>query len=175
MCAVEKMKTQDRQKICSHCDGRIAIEASTCLYCGMPLLSEKAPEIKNRDTLSEQQSVDSLYPPPYSSKATSQLHGDKEFTGTFKTPIKPKPLTQESSLNVNTSNETQEPSGFIPILLTLLGSNLFILGLMQALFSDHGVLRLEWKSGYWFVFCLASLPMLYFGMRKNKNPQGTTN
>ena len=166
------MGSQDRQKICSHCDGRIAIEADTCLYCGMPLMQEAIiPEVKNQGSLSIQQSLDSLYPPPYSNRNTAQMKTDKEFTGKFKTPSKETSFSGMSIPNQNTSSKELEKSSFIPILLALLGSNLFILGLMQALFSEGGFLRLEWNSEYWFLFCLISIPMLYVGTKKNKDSQ----
>lgn len=163
------MGFNDRQKICSHCDGRIAIEADTCLYCGTPLTQEKAPEPKHSESLSIQQSLDSLYPPPYPNRNTAQMKTDKEFTGKFKTPPKETSFSGMSFPNQTAPVKEQGKSSFIPILMALLGSNLFILGLMQGLFSEGGFLRLEWNSDYWFVFCLISIPMLYLGMKKNKD------
>ena len=157
------MKIRDRQKICSHCEGRIAVEADTCLYCGMPLLEDK-PSNKKEE---ESSSLDSLYPPPYSSRTSSE---EPDTTPDY--------MSQFQSGQVDTGTEPpptgdsvgvlreEESSSFSPILMALLGSNLFILGLMQCFFSEDGFLRLEWNSQYWFIFCLVSLPLLYFGMRK---------
>jgi hypothetical protein len=153
------MKVRDRQKICSHCEGRIAVEADTCLYCGMPLLEDKPVE--------ETESLDSLYPPPYSSRTASE---GKDLTPDYMSQFQAgSPETELPAKEAVAPIEREEESAsFSPILMALLGSNLFILGLMQCFFSEGGFLRLEWNSQYWFVFCLISLPLLYFGMRKTE-------
>ena len=148
------MKVRDRQKICSHCEGRIAVEADTCLYCGMPLLDDSAPGKTESQT-----SLDSLYPPPYSSRAGMSSQ-PTDTTPDYMSGFQP-----EQEMVVE---REEESASFSPILLALLGSNLFILGLMQCFFSEDGFLRLEWNAQYWFVFCLISLPLLYFGLRKTE-------
>jgi hypothetical protein len=62
--------------------------------------------------------------------------------------------------------EKQNP--FWSILLLSLGTNLFVLGLLQFFFSDQGVLRLEWNSAHWFFYCLGAIPLLFFGWKKNQ-------
>ncbi len=156
------MKIKDRQKICSHCEGRIAVEADSCIYCGMPLVEERSLQGEGMP-----EGVNSLYPPPYSVGGSSHLKTDREFTGQFKSA--PKTASGEIALPQESSIEEKQEEGskdFMAILLALLGSNLFILGIMQGFFSEGGFLRLEWNAQYWFILCLLSLPMLYFGVRK---------
>jgi ribosomal protein L40E len=161
------MKVRDRQKICSHCEGRIAVEADTCLYCGMPLLEDK-PSIKKEE---ESSSLNSLYPPPYSSRSISEekkVDTSADYMSRFQTSQRePAPAEAPEGESVKALRE-EETASFSPILMALLGSNLLILGLMQCFFSEDGFLRLEWNAQYWFIFCLTSLPLLYFGMRKTE-------
>jgi hypothetical protein len=55
---------KEKQKICSHCEGRISVEADTCLYCGMPLVVESAN--------ASSAIASSLYSPPYKAKAEQE-------------------------------------------------------------------------------------------------------
>lgn len=155
---------KEKQRICSHCEGRISVEADTCLYCGMPLVAES--------TVSQvaQESVMSTYAPPYGQKSSDYMKLEGEFAPKFKSPM---PREDSFSGISSTSPEaavvtSEDKSGFIALVLALLGSNLLILGLMQGLFSDGGILRLEWDCSYWFLFCLLAVPMLYFGVKKSK-------
>jgi hypothetical protein len=141
---------KDREKICAHCEGRIAIEADTCLYCGMPLIG---------DAVSEQDSGGALYPPPYSNKNVAYMNVEKELS---KKQVKPAPAAPVAAV----AEKREEEVGFATVFLSLLGSTLFILGLMQGFFSENGVLTLEWNCKYWFVFCLAAFPMLYWAAKK---------
>ncbi|MBS0627555.1 MAG: hypothetical protein JSS09_05020 [Verrucomicrobia bacterium] len=158
---------KEKQKICSHCEGRISVEADTCLYCGMPLVTESAV------SQVAQESVISTYSPPYGQKSSDYMKIESEFAPKFKSPLPREdafsgitPSSSEAALA--NSEEGKDKSGFIALVLALLGSNLLILGLMQGLFSDGGILRLEWDCSYWFLFCLLAVPMLYFGIKKSK-------
>jgi hypothetical protein len=71
------------------------------------------------------------------------------------------PIDQEAEANAAQAN-----NGFWPILLLSIGANLLTLGLLQLFFSDQGFLRLEWDSSYWFVYCLAALPLFFLGFKK---------
>lgn len=172
------MKPVDRQKICSNCDGRIAIEAEECPYCGTAcsvteVMTAPAPLF---DHQAIQESLTSLYTPPYSNKSAATMKQDKEKN-------KPKPVTRESHENqlnaslgkfnyspgtpvVETEEKVEEKSSFGPLLFLLLGGNLIIIGLLQFFFSENGILRLQWESKYWFVYCLIAAPLLYLGYKK---------
>lgn len=145
---------KEKQKICSHCEGRISVEADTCLYCGMPLIADSVAATSA-----------SLYAPPYKAKA------ETEFAPKF-TAAAPKEEASLGSIAIpaqmTTEEEKEDTSGFISLFLALMGSTLFIVGLMQGLFAEDGMLRLEWNCKYWFLFCLLSLPILYMGVKKSK-------
>ncbi|MBM3207988.1 MAG: hypothetical protein FJZ57_05210 [Chlamydiae bacterium] len=172
------MKPADRQKICTNCDGRIPVEAQECLYCGskVVLSQEMAAPSPAFDHQSIQDSLSSLYAPPYSNMSANDMKNDKDKN-------KPKPILRESQDNqlhaalgkFNHSQTTpvdpiqeREPgkSSFMPLLMLLLGGNLLIIGLLQFFFSENGVLRLEWQSKYWFVYFLISVPVILLGYKK---------
>ena len=163
------MKPVDRQKICLNCDGRIPIDAQECLYCGgKGIASKELPDIQ-----SIQESLSSIYSPPYSKENSIHMKQEKQ---------KIKPIQRQSHDNQlhaalgklqhsqNAPSEDlaieKEKSSFAPLFFLLLGSNLLILGLLQLLFSTDGLLRLEWTSKYWFIYCLIGLPTIIIGLKK---------
>jgi hypothetical protein len=168
------MKTSDRQKMCSNCDGRISYEATICPYCGTeqaPLEPEsQMPLFKNQ---SLQDSLTTLYSPPYSQKNSSFQEEPapvkkkpeifKEVKSTFSTNSgNPMPINETE--NSSTAGSKQNP--IVPLLILSLGSNLFILGLIQFFFSKEGFLNLQWDASFWFIYTLISLPLLYLGYKK---------
>lgn len=176
------MKTADKQKMCSNCHGRIPIEAETCLYCGQEQVDQLA-EASAQTTLFEQQSLQdsltSLYSPPYASKRPSFLEKEEEAP---QVPTRIQPPTREipelkrsfvqkeESLSIDEEDETVEaaPSSkgsIFSLLLMILGGNVFTLGLMQLFFSEGNALRLEWQTDNWYLYCLAAIPFLFVGYR----------
>lgn len=130
-----------------------------------------------------QDSLTALYSPPYSGKSTGLMTPPlekKEFLNSRKSefpqePMAEKRFTQPSAtfgaptIPMNSSEEQpveEDRSSFWPILFLSIGANLLTLGLIQLFFSDNGFLRLEWNSSYWFVYCLAALPLFFFGFKK---------
>jgi hypothetical protein len=167
------MKAVDRQKMCSHCDARIPLEANVCPYCSADLKSHsedfvQAPLFKNQ---SLQESLASLYTPPYSVKmqhtAAPKLETPKRRTEEFKEVAVEKKANAPFA-GIPAQEEEKEPhrGDLWAILLLTLSSNLFVLGLLQFFFSDRGFLRLEWETGYWFIYCLLAAPLFFIGLKK---------
>jgi hypothetical protein len=165
------MLPSDRQKICPHCEGRIVIDATHCLYCGMPVSSLEKPK-----EAVETNPLHSLYPPSYSNKPLETMKNDK---------ISPKPFSKDARDNqlsaalgkysyspttpiVNAEEKKEEASSFSPLFFLLLGSNLMVIGLLQLLFAEKGLLTLQWKSHYWYLYCLIALPAIILGLKKAK-------
>jgi hypothetical protein len=139
------MKTVDRLKMCPNCDGRIALDAAQCPYC-FTTLQVEAHKSYTPPPVQE----NFLYSAPYSSKPAESA---------------PKTIpSQEAALPLE-KEEDQNPA-FWPILLLTVGGNLFTLAILQFLFSDHGIVRLEINGSYWFLMLLVSLPLFYFGLKK---------
>src|SRR5579872_7278493 len=137
------MKTTDRQKMCTNCDGRIAADATECPYCSAEQQVEEAsaqtPLFKNQ---SLQASLASLYSPPYSSKNPAQnFEEPKKSIDSFATSAKapfPSTLNNNAPMGVNPveAEEQQAQSNFWPLFVLAIGSNLLIIGLLQLFFSD---------------------------------------
>jgi hypothetical protein len=178
------MLPKDRQKMCTNCDGRIPLEAEMCPYCAADTktalrTSGGAKELHHQ---SLQDSLTSLYTPPYGKNSSLlTLGGEKKESPYFhKTETLKEPMVEKRfnpaapSLGApaipvepnGDSNTDQGKNGFWPILLLSIGTNLLTLGLLQLFFSDNGFLRLEWDSSYWFIYCLAALPLFFFGFKK---------
>ena len=173
------MKPVDKQKMCSNCDGRISHEAIVCPYCGTEQQDTshtnafQAPLFKNQ---SLQDSLTSLYTPPYTQKAPAYAVEEpvKKKAEPLRSPRVEKPILSQPQTTTFAAPETEENSSaaknsLIPILMLSFGGNLFLLGLLQFFFSSNGTLRLEWDASYWFIYCLLSLPLGYFGFKKLKN------
>lgn len=176
------MKTADKQKMCSNCHGRIPIEADTCLYCGQEQADQFA-ETSSQTTLFEQQSLQdsltSLYSPPYASKRPSFLEREQEappkptriHPPTREIPELKRAFTQkEERLAFEDQEDVEEASSsskgsIFSLLLMILGGNVFTLGLMQLFFSEGNTLRLEWHTESWYFYCLAAVPLLFVGYR----------
>ncbi|MBI3236992.1 MAG: hypothetical protein HYZ48_04765 [Chlamydiales bacterium] len=177
------MNTKDRQKMCPQCDGRIPIEATACPYCAS---AQTATPVHEEDDQfyrqkSLQDSLTTLYSPPYSAKnpGYGQTDTNRGFsfmkqTDSFKDAVSEKRLHTAPSLGApqipadmhQEACASDEKSGFWPILLLSIGANLLTIGFLQLFFSDRGFLRLEWDSSHWFIYCLAALPLLFLGYKK---------
>ncbi len=170
--------------MCSHCDGRIPLEAPVCPYCAAEQVVIPTPEGDTQfyRQQSLQDSLTAPYSPPYySAKDPGYMHADlkqgspfmkqaesyrdilaeKRFSSTHAlgVPTIPPEMQQEQLV-------AEEKTSFWPILFLSIGANLLVLGVLQLFFSDHGLLRLEWDSSYWFVYCLIALPLLVFGYKR---------
>ena len=183
--------------MCTTCDGRIPFDAMICPYCAGEQVRSAPPAIHAKELhhQSLQDSLTSLYTPPYAGKGLSNLGGEKKEctnglnfgSGAYdpklnlNKPEPPKDTMADKRFNpsslslgaptipVDSAEEQQLDEGrssFWPILLLSIGANLLTIGLLQLLFSDNGFLRLEWDSGYWFAYCLAALPLFFFGFKK---------
>lgn len=144
------MKPADRQKMCPNCDGRIPYEATQCPYCFATMQLDAAKNQTFQDSLT------SLYSPPYSSKAGT-LFSNEEKQSSSKEPLAAAAVEKE---------EGEENKSFWPILFLSLAGNLFVLGVLQFFFSEEGMVKLEINGSYWFLFILLSLPFFFFGWKK---------
>lgn len=141
-------------------------------------MTEEEEQLRRQQSF--QKSLSSLYAPPYSVKNTGYADVEKKQTGgtkpveSLKIPVGEKKFQTAASLgaptipvdNVTEGIAVDEKTSFWPILWLSLGANLLLLGLLQLFFSDNGVLQLEWNSHHWFIYCLLSLPLLFFGYKK---------
>lgn len=175
------MKPTERQKMCSNCDGRISHEAVICPYCGTEQADpsmEKASQGTLFSNQSLQESLTSLYTPPYSQKnpaytveepikKKAETFREAKMEKTFHTPhTTATTMPLHGSAEEGEENTSSAKSTLLPLLMLSLGGNLCVLGLLQFFFSSGGFLRLEWDASYWFIYCLLSLPLFYLGLKR---------
>ena len=176
------MNPAERQKMCIKCDGRIPLDADLCPYCGA--IQEGAGGDRFSQTQlfqqqSLQESLTSLYSPPYSKGSGSMnsinsednKYSSKRKNDGFKDVSAEKRFTAnlgapELAVNEEELRHEEEKSSFWPLLLLSIATTLVTIGLLQFFFSDDGFLHLEWDSSYWFIYCLISLPLFFLGLKK---------
>lgn len=182
------MRTKDKGKMCPYCEGTVPIEALDCKYCG----SSFAKKATSSSAYQTEDSLASLYEPPYAPTRKSPVYGvpeqeargasslhdplagqyEEEETYTPRSPPRPAKLPRKTPVKRRTSKKKeeeaheQESMQIGSLLLLSLGGHLFTLAWLLFFFSDHGKLVLEWKSRYWFVYLLISLPLIYKGWKK---------
>lgn len=182
------MRTKDKGKMCPYCEGTVPIDALECKYCGSSF-ARKA----TTSAYQTEDSLASLYEPPYAPTRKKPSYGIPEQEATSaptmhdpmadyedeptvaipRSPPRPAkaprkaPGRQRATKNKEEDNQEEIESMQIGSLLLLsLGGHLFTLAWLLFFFSDHGKLVLEWKSRYWFIYLLISLPLLYKGWKK---------
>ena len=187
------MRQVDRTKTCWSCEADVSFESTYCPFCGTDLLAplsepsrSKPFEEEKFSNQSLEESLASLYKPPYSARnkqgfgipdekeeiAFAQVEPPKEdplFESYEKEEEIPSEAIEEPSLQKQSSEIAYE-GAVLPLLLLLIGTHLFLLGLLILFFSSHGRVVLEWNSQYWFLYLLISAPLLFFGFRLLKKP-----
>lgn len=136
--------------MCYNCEGEVDLDVIVCPYCAADLREEKPeqqrPSYTPAATLKNLNTQQSLYPSHFSKKSEEE----------------PTEEPAEQALSME-SEETKNILG--PILLLTLGAQLFLLGALMLLFSNHGYLTIKWDARFWFLYLFASLPLLIFGYR----------
>ena len=161
------MKPKKRQKLCYNCEGEIDLEVIVCPYCAADLREEKPEQqygaynasssVKSMNS-HHTQTMQSLYPSPYSPKIFQQEAQEEE-------PSLKNTDIHESFLPKDEPSEESEKNMIGPTILFTLGAQLFLLGFMMVLFSHNGTFTLKWDARLWFLYLLASIPLLIFGYR----------
>jgi len=163
-----------RTKMCPNCEGNVALEVSMCPYCGGSVFeqNENLSSQKSADdvkTLSYEETLASLYPPPYKPKVietNSSMENEENYVE------EPKPIQkgyEQEEVHEEEVEEEVEQNALIPTVLFWFGVNAFIFSILLLVFSKDGVLYLKWNSSYWFLYSLIALPFLFFGFKGLKN------
>jgi hypothetical protein len=178
------MKSAEKEKMCMSCEGRIPFNAEVCPYCASDQTTSsmhnsfKAPLFQSQ---SLEDSLTSLYTPPYQGKKPlfSQplqeevfSHEVDEDSHHLYREVKSRPEMNPLIGATAQEEEAVHESSLWPTFLLIGGTNFAILGLIQLFFSKNGVLALEWNANYWFLHCLISAPLLFYGYRKLRNLKG---
>lgn len=147
------MNAVPKKKLCWNCEGNVARQIDNCPFCGVYL---HATEDAEEDS----------WNPPYRLTA---LDTSKE-----EVPTPPYTAQEEASDSSTASQQKIEsPSNDIldlkkevlPLLFFLSATVFFMFGLILALFSQNGVLTLQWNGDLWPLFLFGSAPLFFFGYK----------
>lgn len=153
------MNARPKKKLCWNCEGNVSLKAETCPFCGVSVVGLSSDISPVTPT------------PPY--KLVNPAHESS-------IPVSPFAVAEEGVAEEGENEaddqlpeseaeavDADDDSKHVVLVLTLLlaGSLFFIFGFALLLFSEEGYLSLHWSSGYWFIYLLLALPMLFFGFR----------
>ena len=143
------MPHKKRMKLCGNCDGMVDLEVIICPYCGGDV-SEMAEEFvekeeHGRKELSLDETLSSLYPPPYEPKVFEEEVAYKQEEREI-----PKEIPKEKSF-------------IFPFLIFSLGINFSLFGLFLIFFSKNGELFLRWNTTFWFLYVILGVGLVFIG------------
>ncbi len=173
------MKKGEKQKMCTQCDARLPLDSDICIYCGSKVDGGSSNWDRTAGSAVRMGSLESPYKPPYPSRLPELSRDQEESASHSETEElahpchhEQEPLEREDPLAqavraVAMPEETHDrKKSLLASGSLLLASYLLLLGLLQLLFSEGGKLRLEWSTDYWYIYCLAALPLVYLGYKK---------
>ncbi len=158
---------EELTKMCPSCDGSISMDAIFCPYCGSNVFekNENLPDQKTEDdvkSLSYEETLSSLYPPPYKPKAiqtaTSKYYEQDN-------DVEKDEDENQEKLEKESVSEANEKNALIPTALFWTGINILVFSILLLVFSQNGVLYLKWNAKFWFLYSLISIPLVYFGFK----------
>ena len=163
------MDTKEKLRLCPYCEGSISIDAKICRFCGSTL---KVNQEKSSSPYETEDNLASLYSPPYAPKKESARQSfyqeeERHYQEAPRTNYK-EAVAAKKELEEEKEQEEREKSHIGALLLLSIGAQLFTLAWLVFFFSDHGRLTLEWKSRYWPIYLILSLPLLYQGWKRIK-------
>jgi hypothetical protein len=144
-----------KTKLCWNCEGIVALTAENCPYCGVSVvpasLDGKPASFSPPYRMGSSQPVDaesmSIPSSPYAFGALKKAEEESEAVQSE--------LPDEAVSNLK--------AAMLALLCLLSGSTLLLFGGVLALFSQNGVLTLQWNSSYWFVYLGGALLLLLLG------------
>lgn len=146
------MSAVPQKKICWNCEGSVPRNIDNCSYCGVYLHSPEE-EIEN----GRWGSPFRVYPQdPAIDHPSDALKSDKTEEVS---PVQ----GSEFAFGSGPSLLSTLKSDLFPILFLMMGSVFFLFGVVLLLFSQNGVLTLQWQEGDGWVFLLTALPATVLG------------
>lgn len=153
-----KMKPKKRQKLCHHCEGEVDLDVIVCPFCAADLREEKPEQPRFSAPVSriKSQAEQNLYPPPYSEPEEEPLPTEE----VARVHIPPQAVPEKTTFTLS--------SPLASLLALALGAQLLFLSLAFLIFSDHGVLLLQFNANWWPLSLILAVALLLFGYRTLK-------
>lgn len=149
------MKATPKKRLCWNCEGNVPVNLENCPYCSVYLSTPSAEEAKEEED---------EHTPPYRlvSSADDQKVPASPFSALESAdPKEENQAKADPAEAAATMNEMKVIA--LPLVLLLAGSICFLFSLLMLLFSEGGLLTLQWNGSFWYIYLLIALPMLYFG------------
>ncbi|MCB1180461.1 MAG: hypothetical protein KDK55_00370 [Chlamydiia bacterium] len=151
------MNNKGEKKLCWNCDGYVGAQLQACPYCGVNLGHEASGDPSSNT--------------PFDSPWDRESQASQKHHSLFSSPFSVSDQEWNESLK---KKEVEEEEGgttrreMIALLLLLPGVVFFLFALALLLFSQDGILTLQWKQSFVYIYFLGSLPLLYLGWRAFK-------
>lgn len=166
------MQNRKRMKMCSNCEGMVDLEVIVCPYCGSDISKGPKEEIVEKKTKNFDDTLSSLYPPPYKPGDFDQnIKENTEFSEpepesslpTFKSGI-------ESDLTKQKTEKKAKPLDknkmtLLAALIFSVGMNLSLFSVFLLFFSSNGEIFLRWNTSLWYLYSLLGVGLLTVGYR----------
>jgi hypothetical protein len=150
------MSAVPKKKLCWNCDGNVAKEIDNCPYCGVYLLATDDSENRWNPSYQSSDQEDEEAPTPL-----YQMQQEEESTEVKKESHSLAFLSSELIQNIK--------NDLGPILMLMAGSVFFLFGIILLLFSQNGILTLQWNGSNWIYFLGLSLPLIFLGWKLVKD------
>jgi len=147
------MSAIPKKKLCWNCEGNVSKEIDNCPYCGVYLHA------------TEEESEESWNPSFQDERDGTQSTEDSDDVQPFTSEQLNRNSHNLSNNILPSSLFSQIKSEILPILLLMSGSIFFLFGVILLLFSQNGLLVLQWNGNNWLYFLLASIPALILGWK----------
>lgn len=153
------MTKKNDKRLCWNCEGNIGFHLEKCPFCGVDLSNANPSSDKKNFTspyASAMAATSQEVPPPAYSGFNFQAT-DKEWK---------EALAQDEKKEKPDAPE--EKKEMYALLLLLPGIVLFLFGIALLLFSNEGMLRLEWNQNFAYFYFVGALPLLALGYKALK-------
>ncbi len=152
-----------KKRLCSQCEASIPYEMGHCPFCGQEQIEKISIEEESQhgDSLH----LSELYHPPYLAQSLGEVRKEQKPFESYSTS------SERSGFDEQQLEQTEKhlaKKELMIILLLSIGGQFMLLGLMLFFFSIDGVVTLQWKSQFWYLYSLFSVPFLLLGFRSLK-------
>jgi hypothetical protein len=156
------MKATTKKRLCWNCEGNVPLNLENCPYCSVYLNPSSRDDSKD-----EEEDL----APPYRLVTSSEDQKVPASPFSNLEPENPKDENIKATGNIADASATLNDVKIVAMPLTLLlaGSIFFLFSLLMLLFSERGLLTLQWNGSYWYVYLIIALPMLFFGWKSLRN------
>lgn len=144
------MEKPGKRKLCWNCEGNVSRVAEHCPYCGVYL----SPEM-----VEEEESSSTFTPPYQPPEVTEQAPLQAPYQPVTEV-ISTEPIAEAVPLGKGVARAV-----FFSIFCLGAGTLSILFALLLFFFSSHGVLTLQWEEGYWVIFALFAVPLLFLGWK----------